>query len=122
MKTFILQLSMICAAAVFKVASPLVITGGCRSDYECIANKGENWCCARWNLGSGIAVCKPRGRVGDECHISSNLMPYPLEAPRAFWRCPCGPDLGCTATETAKIGHCTTFDNIFMAQAGTDIE
>ncbi|XP_019630372.1 PREDICTED: toxin MIT1-like [Branchiostoma belcheri] len=121
MKTFLLQLSMVCAAAVFRVASPLVITGGCRSDYECIANKGENWCCARWNLGSGIAVCKPRGRMDDECHISSNLMPYPLDAPRAFWRCPCGPDLGCTATETAKIGHCTTFDNLPMKR-GMDME
>eukprot|EP00058_Branchiostoma_floridae_P013777 XP_002599265.1 hypothetical protein BRAFLDRAFT_64386 [Branchiostoma floridae] len=72
----------------------------CESDRQCIQARGQKSCCAPLGLRdlfSGIPVCKPMGLRGDRCHIAGDYLPYPLDAPRRFWRCPCADGLSCLA-------------------------
>ncbi|CAH1258408.1 PROK1 [Branchiostoma lanceolatum] len=87
----------------------IVITGICESDEQCIEARGEGWCCALWNMGDAPTVCKRMGEEGEACHISSNVLPYPFEGARRFWRCPCDPGLTCKVpADGDRIGTCTS--------------
>ncbi|XP_066292552.1 toxin MIT1-like isoform X2 [Branchiostoma lanceolatum] len=81
----------------------------CESDRQCIQARGQKSCCAPLGLRdlfSGIPVCKPMGLRGDRCHIAGDYLPYPLDAPRRFWRCPCADGLSCLAPKGSLLGRC----------------
>ncbi|XP_066292551.1 toxin MIT1-like isoform X1 [Branchiostoma lanceolatum] len=87
----------------------LTVTGVCESDRQCIQARGQKSCCAPLGLRdlfSGIPVCKPMGLRGDRCHIAGDYLPYPLDAPRRFWRCPCADGLSCLAPKGSLLGRC----------------
>ncbi|XP_019615126.1 PREDICTED: prokineticin Bo8-like [Branchiostoma belcheri] len=87
----------------------LVLTGACVTDTDCMGARGEGWCCAKWNPGSTLSVCKKLGVVNDICHTTGSTVPYPFDGIRQFWRCPCGDSLECVPiTSETSIGRCGT--------------
>ncbi|XP_066271746.1 prokineticin Bm8-d-like [Branchiostoma lanceolatum] len=85
----------------------LVLTGVCTGDAVCRVEWGNNHCCALWNQGSAMTVCKPLGAPGEQCHLASNRTPYPTENRRRFWRCPCRNGLRCTRSSSdSQVGVC----------------
>ncbi|XP_035674300.1 prokineticin Bo8-like [Branchiostoma floridae] len=85
----------------------LVLTGACETDTDCMGARGEGWCCAKWNPGSTLSVCKKLGVVNDMCHTTGEAVPYPFDGIRQFWRCPCEASLECVPiTSETSIGRC----------------
>ncbi|XP_066275263.1 prokineticin Bo8-like [Branchiostoma lanceolatum] len=85
----------------------LVLTGACETDTDCMGARGEGWCCAKWNPGSTLSVCKKLGVVRDMCHTTVESVPYPFDGIRQFWRCPCEESLECVPiTSETSIGRC----------------
>ncbi|CAH1253988.1 KISS1R [Branchiostoma lanceolatum] len=87
---------------------PLAVpTEVCTGDAVCRVEWGNNHCCALWNQGSAMTVCKPLGAPGEQCHLASNRTPYPTENRRRFWRCPCRNGLRCTRSSSdSQVGVC----------------
>ncbi|CAH1239714.1 Hypp5874 [Branchiostoma lanceolatum] len=83
------------------------ITGFCSSDADCISAEGEDVsCCAQWNLGMPVRVCKPLREVGDVCRV--NGAPFPLVgAGRQTTFCPCHQGLSCLRVQgQVLVGRC----------------
>ncbi|XP_078658750.1 prokineticin Bm8-d-like [Branchiostoma floridae x Branchiostoma belcheri] len=99
--------ALVIITVVQSCTSGLVLTGVCSGDAVCRQEWGNDYCCALWNQGSAMHVCKPLGGVGEECHMASNRTPFPMESRRQFWRCPCRDGLRCTRSSSdSQVGVC----------------
>ncbi|XP_078696133.1 prokineticin Bm8-c-like [Branchiostoma floridae x Branchiostoma belcheri] len=108
MATVMEVLMMAFAISVMPAAQAYMpITGFCSSDADCISAEGEDVsCCAQWNLGMPVRVCKPLREVGDVCPV--NAPPFPLiggERQTSF--CPCHQGLTCRRVRgQTLVGRC----------------
>ncbi|CAH1272966.1 PROK2 [Branchiostoma lanceolatum] len=90
-----------------QASKAMVVTGVCAGDSECIESRGTGFCCAPFNPNSAMRVCKPPGQAGELCHVASNIMPYPWNGGRRFWRCACAEGTICVPNHPgAKLGTC----------------
>ncbi|XP_066271770.1 toxin MIT1-like [Branchiostoma lanceolatum] len=104
-------LLMVVALAALNHTTGLVVTGTCQNDAECITARDETGpCCALWSPGSDLHVCKPAGRTDEPCHSASNVLPYPFNGQRRFWRCQCAEGLLCVTEPGNMIGRCSSAD------------
>eukprot|EP00058_Branchiostoma_floridae_P019551 XP_002605041.1 hypothetical protein BRAFLDRAFT_85187 [Branchiostoma floridae] len=90
-----------------QICRAMVVTGVCAGDTECLESRGDGFCCAPFNPNSAMRVCKPPGQEGELCHVASNIVPYPWEGARKFWRCACAGEMVCVPNHPgAKLGTC----------------
>ncbi|XP_078692818.1 toxin MIT1-like isoform X2 [Branchiostoma floridae x Branchiostoma belcheri] len=108
-RPYLSLLLLMCTSIVSGGIIPRSFIWVCESDRQCIQARGQKSCCAPLGLRdlfSGIPVCKPMGLRGDRCHIAGDYLPYPLDTPRRFWRCPCADGLSCLAPKGSLLGRC----------------